>query len=232
MELSRKIAIATLAAAVLGGTAACTGSSTAATGTSSASSAAGNGGTQTGAASSGTSTASASTGGGAGASSTAGNSNTGSATTQAAAGGTAACTGSQIKTTLGREGAAMGHRVEALIFTNTSSQTCTLQGYPGAAIVSGSTVLLNATRTLNGYAGDERQLTSAPLVTLKPGAVASANIEWVIDNGETCAANGTGTLEATPPNTKTTTGLGSQTTGTQGICADFEVHPVVAGTLS
>jgi hypothetical protein len=229
MELRGKIAVATLAAAVLGGTAACAGSSTAAaTGTSATSNATGNGSTQTGATSSNT----ASAGGGAGASSTAGGSNTGSATTQAAAAGSAACTGSQIKTALGREGAAMGHRVEALVFTNTSSQTCTLQGYPGAAIVSGSTVLLNATRALNGYAGDERQLTSAPLVTLKPGAVASANIEWVIDNGEACAANGTGTLEATPPNTETTTGLGSQATGTQGICADFEVHPVVAGTLS
>ena len=231
MEVSRKIALATLAAAVLGGTAACTGSSTPATTGTSATASATPGSTQTGATSSGTPTASAGSGAGAGATSTAGSSTTSSTATQAAGSGTAACTGSQIKTTLGREGAAMGHRVEALVFTNTSSQTCTLQGYPGAAIVNGSTVLLNATRTLNGYAGDERQLTSAPLVTLKPGAVASANIEWVIDNGEACAANGTGTLEATPPNTKATTGLGSQTTGTQGICADFEVHPVVAGTL-
>ena len=118
-----------------------------------------------------------------------------------------------------------------LVFTNTGSKTCTMQGYPGAAVMKGSTTVLNATRSLNGYIGDERQLSSAPVVTLAPGATASAILEYVVDAGEACYKSGTGTLEVTPPNTTSTTSLISLTAGTSGICADFEIHPVVSGTL-
>ena len=223
-DFSRKFALVALSAAVLGATAACTGSSSGSTN-------AGTGGTSSASSTStaqATSTSTAQAGGTQ--TSTAASTST-SHTQPAAAGGPSSCTGSQLKTALGRGGAATGHDVVSVVFTNTSDQTCTLQGYPGTAVMNGSTVVLNATRTLNGFAGDERQLTSAPLVTLAPGAVASANIEWVVDNGEPCAPNGTGTLDATPPNTQQTTDLKPMTVGTQGICAGFEVHPVVAGTL-
>ena len=126
----------------------------------------------------------------------------------------------------------MGHGGEPLIFTNAGSRTCTLQGYPGAAIMNGATVVLNSTRTLNGYIGDERQLSSAPLVTLAPGATASAMLEWAADSGQPCVSGGTGTLKVTPPNTTTTTSFGPMTAGSAGICSGFEIHPVVAGTLN
>ena len=242
MELigMRHIAAFAVAAAVLGATAACTGSSgsptaggtstagttlspsattttvnTQPTGTSTTTT------TATSAANS-TNTSSLSTSNGS-------NSNSGS---QAASGGTTSCTGSEIKVTLGNGDAAMSHAGQPLVFTNTSSQTCTLQGYPGAAIMSGSTVILNATRSLNGYIGDERQLSSAPLITLAPGAKASAILEYVVDAGETCYPSGSGTLEVTPPNTTTTTALTSMTAGSSGVCADFDIHPVVAGTFN
>lgn len=216
-DFSRKFAAGLIAATVLGGTAACTGSSSPSSNAADATSTTGS-----------TSTASAAQQPTVGATAT---SPATSANTAQAANATSSCTGSEIKVTLGRGGAATGHDVVSLEFTNTGSSTCTLQGYPGAAITSGSTVILNATRTLNGYAGDERQLTSAPLVTLAPGAIASANLEWVVNNGEPCAPNGTGTLNVTPPNTTTTTNLRPMTAGTQGVCAGFEIHPVVAGTL-
>jgi hypothetical protein len=233
----RLAAFAVLATTVLGATAACTGSS----------SPTGLGGTSTAGTSLSPTAPSTSAGAPASASSssttaavspttssaTASGANSGSAASpHAVSGGTAACTGSEIKVNVGQSSAGMSHDALPLVFTNVSSQSCTMQGYPGAAIMRGSTVVLNSTRSLNGYVGDERQLSSAPLVTLAPGATASAMLEWVVDAGETCYTSGSGTLEVTPPNTTSTTGLTSLTAGSGGVCASFEIHPVVSGTLS
>lgn len=229
----RLAASAVLATAVLGATAACTGSS----------SPTGLGGTSTAGTSLSPSASNTSAGPSASASSAAtapaasptaaSGSNTGSAASaHAASGGTAACTGSEIKVTAGQSSAGMSHDALPLVFTNVGSQSCTMQGYPGAAIMSGSTTVLNSTRSLNGYVGDERQLSSAPQVTLAPGATASAMLEWVVDAGETCYPSGSGKLEVTPPNTTATTSLISLTAGSSGVCASFEIHPVVSGTLS
>lgn len=108
---------------------------------------------QSGASPSGTSTAdgrtsqgsTTSTGGSASdaATSAAGN-GSGSSASAHTANGVSACTGTQLKVTLGRAGAAGGHAGQPLVFTNTSSQTCTMQGYLGAAIMNGSTIVLNA----------------------------------------------------------------------------------------
>ncbi|HTJ68848.1 MAG TPA: DUF4232 domain-containing protein [Actinospica sp.] len=218
MQPTSKFAAAILAAAVLGGTAACTGSSSPATPTVAAPS-------TSGGSTAATQPTSASTATPAAPATSASPSSAASGHVVAAGG---ACTGSEIKVALGQSGAATGHHIVTLDFTNTGSRTCALQGYPGAAIVNGSTTILNAKRTLNGFAGDNQQLSSAPLVTLSPGATAYANLEWVVDNGEPCGPNGTGMLAVTPPNTTSTAKLMSLTSGTQGVCADFEVHPVVA----
>ena len=236
-------ALAVAAAAVLGATAACSsgsGSGTAAgsggTGTAGTSVSSTSTSTQAGTSSNGAGGSGATSGAtnGSGANGTASsNSSSGSnGNTQAGSGGAAFCSGAAIKVSTGQGGAATGHHGLPLVFTNTSSRTCTLQGYPGAAIMSGSATVLNATRTLNGFIGDERQLSNVPLVTLAPGATASAMLEWVVDNGEQCGASGTGTLEVTPPNTTVTTSLGAMTAGTAGVCADFEIHPAVPGTLT
>jgi Protein of unknown function (DUF4232) len=229
----RLAAFAVLTMAVLGATAACTGSS---------SSPSGLGGTSTAGtslsptpAAAGTVTVSSSPASTTPAATSAATSPANGAKSSAsshAVSGTAPCTGSEIKVSLGSGGAAMSHDGIALVFTNTSSHACTLQGYPGAAIMKGSTLLVNATRTLNGYIGDERQLSSAPLVTLAPGFKASAMVESLANAGETCYPNGTGTLEVTPPNTTATVSLRTLTVGSGGVCAGFEVHPVVAGTFS
>jgi len=232
---ARRVAAFAVAAAVLGATAACTGSSGSPTsgGTSSAgtslSPTAGATTTtaQAGATSTGTNAANSTS------TSAAVSGSSSSAGSRAVSGGTASCTGSEIKVTLSSVSAAMSHDGQALVFTNTGSQTCTLQGYPGAAVMSGSAVLVNSTRSLNGYISDDgKQLSSAPLVTLAPGGKASAMLEWEVNAGETCYPNGSGTLEATPPNTTTTTSLESMTVGSNGMCAGFEVHPIIAGTFN
>lgn len=123
----------------------------------------------------------------------------------------------------------MNHGGDVLIFTNRGGSACTLQGYPGVAVVQGSTTLLNATRTLSGYIGGGPGTSSPLLVTLASGGSASAIVEWVGNAGEACYPDATGTLEVTPPNTRSTSSFGTLTLGGDGICADFEVHPVVSG---
>ena len=143
-----------------------------------------------------------------------------------------ACANSSLSTSLHSADAATMHEGEVLVFTNVSKQTCVLSGYPGAAIEYKSSTLLNATRTLNGYMGDGQNLSSPPQVTLKPGASASAVLEWVENAGQRCYANRAGTLHVTPPNTTATVALGSTlTVGQNGICSGFDIHPVVAGII-
>lgn len=145
---------------------------------------------------------------------------------------TPACGNSSLHTTMRSAGAAMMHSGEVLVFTNVSGHACTLYGYPGAAIEYRSTPLVNADRTLNGYIGDGRNLTSPPHVTLAAGASASAVLEWVANAGEPCYPNRAGTLHVTPPNTTATVALGSTlTVGQEGICASFDIHPVVPGIV-
>ena len=224
----RRVVGTAIVVAVLGATAACTGSSSGSsnTGTTGSATASGNPAT------SGAATTSSNTPTAASGTTSASANGSGSVSSPHAVNGIPACTGTQLKVTLGQAGAATGHAGQPLVFTNTSSQTCSMQGYPGAAIMNGSTIVLNATRILNGFIGDERHLNAVPLVTLAPGAKAAAMLEYVVDNGETCYPSGTGTLSVTPPNTDVTTALGKLTAGPDGVCADFEIHPVVAGTLS
>ena len=93
-------------------------------------------------------------------------------------------------------------------------------------------MLVNATRTLHGYISDHQQLTSPPLVTIAPGGTASAMLEHSSNNGQPCYADGVGALEVTPPDTTHTVSLASGwRVGRQGICSNFEINPVVAGTI-
>ena len=135
----------------------------------------------------------------------------------------------------GREGAAAGHGTITFDFTDVAEHACTLHGYPGAAVVDGSTTVLNAVRTLNGFRGDDQWLTNVPVVVLQPGQTASAVLEWADDNDQPCYTSGQGLLEVTAPNTTRTVTASSNTWkvgGPGGICSGFEIHPVVAGPLA
>ncbi|HEX4788864.1 MAG TPA: DUF4232 domain-containing protein [Actinospica sp.] len=217
------LAAAAISASVLAATAACAGSSTATTasgGVTTTSAPATSAGTVSLPAASSPATTAA------------GTTATAAGTRAAAAGGTAACANADVTVTVGTGDAAMSHDAQVLKFTNGSSHTCTLRGYPGAAVVGGGRTLLNATRQLNGYVGDERQLSSAPTVILAPGQTASAVLEWEANAGEKCYSNGSGNLVVTPPNTTESTSLRAVTVGSGGVCAGFEIHPVVPGVIS
>lgn len=144
--------------------------------------------------------------------------------------GAAACTSSAIRVTIKSAGAAMNHEGYVLIFTNHGGSACILEGYPGVAVVKGSTTLLNATRSPVGYLSSDPGSSVLP-ITVAPGKSASAMVEWAGNAGETCYPHETGTLDVTPPNTRSTSSFVTLTLGDIGICADFEVHPVVSGVL-
>jgi hypothetical protein len=64
------------------------------------------------------------------------------------------CTNDQLGTSLGKEGAGLGHVGEAIVFTNVSTSACTLHGYPGVAgLDAAGTQIMQAGRTPSGYLG-------------------------------------------------------------------------------
>lgn len=143
----------------------------------------------------------------------------------------AACGNDQLSVQLTKPDASAGHRGLVLLFTNTSGSSCTISGYPGAAVTDKpGQVVLNAQRSLAGYEGGAAGVTT---VTLAPGAHASDVIEWLgfppdgqTPVGANCPGMDGGSLLITPPNTAKASSFNSPS----DLCADFSVHPVVAGT--
>jgi hypothetical protein len=165
----------------------------------------------------------AATGAGTGASASA--SGGAGASANAQAGGVSGCSGAQLRLTTASGGAAAGHLSMILLFANTGSAACTLGGYPGAALSgSGGSTLLNAQRTLSGYSGGAHGID---VVTLAPGASASALLEWSdVPTAGGCPGTGATALLVTAPNTTATTSLAP----IDEVCSEFQIHPVVSGT--
>jgi hypothetical protein len=89
-------------------------------------------------------------------------------------GGTEGCTSSELAVQLGSGQGAAGTFIFPLEFTNTSENACVLYGYPGVSGVAGSAAI-------EVGAPAARVTTSSPaVVTLSPGAVATATLD-VID---------------------------------------------------
>jgi hypothetical protein len=135
------------------------------------------------------------------------------------------CTAAQVSVAGGPlpGGSAAGHTGVLLTFTNHSTRRCTLTGYPGVAGLNTSGAqIAQATRTLNGYLAGCR-CTSAPSVSLAPGAIASAVTEGNVGGSGNCDAFSS--LLVTPPNTATSTRVDL----VPHSCG-FTIHPVVAGS--
>ena len=110
-----------------------------------------------------------------------------------------------------------------LVFTNISTRTCVLYGYPGAdALNSSGHVVAHAVRSLTGYIGGT--YSGLHNVTLHPGQAASTILEGDIgDGGATCSAGVH--IVVTAPNLY----QASVFAGAPYVCA-FTIHPVVAGS--
>lgn len=138
-----------------------------------------------------------------------------------------ACAGSAIRVSTGTGGAGLGHVGIPLLFTNTSSRTCHLQGYPGVDGVRADGGTETARRTPRGYLGGLAPGATPPDVALAPGQTATALVEGIdvpVDGATSCPQ--LRRLRVTPPNTRTTVTIDA----TPPDCAGLLVHPVLAGT--
>ena len=87
------------------------------------------------------------------------------------AGAPPACPRRSLGLKLGLSQGAAGSTFQVIDFTNVSSVTCTLYGYPGVSLAGGKPV------TQIGLAATESRATARKLITLSPGAVASAVLQ-------------------------------------------------------
>lgn len=138
----------------------------------------------------------------------------------------AGCAFSQLKVTASNDSAA-GHIGVILRYQNTSTVTCTLQGYPGVAgLNAAGQQVAQAKRSPNGSMPGIPTGMSPPVVTLKTGQSASNFVEGSdVPQGGSGACPTYPKLLVTPPNTTQQVTINTYMAG----CA-FQVHPVVPGT--
>jgi Protein of unknown function (DUF4232) len=86
--------------------------------------------------------------------------------------GPPACATSSVHVTQGTPQGYAGGVYQAIIFTNAGGASCTLYGYPGASLVSASHAQI-------GLAASRSSVTAVKLITLAPGATASAQLQIV-----------------------------------------------------
>jgi hypothetical protein len=119
------------------------------------------------------------------------------ASSTAAPSSQAACPTSSLGVKLGLSQGTAGSVYQVIDFTNTSSVTCTLYGYPGVSAGNGQPL------TQVGLAASEVPTPPRQLVTLAPGGVANALLR-VVDAGNfpagKCGLVQTKLLRIFPPN--------------------------------
>jgi hypothetical protein len=124
--------------------------------------------------------------------------------------GVAACPTRDLAAKAGLSQGAAGSTYVALDFTNIGTVTCTLYGYPGVSLAGGKPV------SQIGLAADESSTTPRQLVTLPPGAVASALLRIVSAVNypkSKCHPAPATYLQIYPPNQTTPIYLGYTATG-------------------
>ena len=141
--------------------------------------------------------------------------------------GPARCDIGDLKISTATSDAAAGHWGLILLFANTSSSTCHLQGYPGVAGLDGSgKQVTQARRTRSGYMGGDS--SASPLrISILPGSTASALVEGTnVPEGNTTKCPSYQGLLVTPPDETHSVHLSASANG----CSGLEIHPVVLGS--
>ena len=142
--------------------------------------------------------------------------------------GPSPCQISALKVALGSANSAAGTEELPIQFTNISSTTCTLYGYPGVSF-TGETYAVQV-----GPAATRNHTATVALVTLAPGAVASAQISIVDAQNYSAGPCGLTTASGIlvyPPNLTKSVGLPFN--GYTCVHAKdhvLTVDPVVAGS--
>ena len=119
------------------------------------------------------------------------------ATTPATPSGPSPCPTRSLHVKLGATQGAAGSVYTTIVFTNTSTATCTLYGYPGVSLTTGKPV------TVIGKTAQENPATPRRLVTLQPRTSASAVLRIVNAQNypaSKCDPKNTTYLQVYPPN--------------------------------
>jgi hypothetical protein len=157
----------------------------------------------------------------------------GQATAPAAAGsaGVAACTAADLRIAPSGSagGGTPGSYYSFIDFTNTSSTSCTLYGYPGVSLTA-------ASGTQIGPAATRDATTAAATVTLAPGAIANAELRMTdpaVYATSQCKPTTSSYLKVYPPNQTTPV----QVSFKADTCANssikmLSIHVVTAGATS
>ena len=155
------------------------------------------------------------------------------ASSRSTSGGTTAsstvCTESQLRASVVPGIGGDGHQGVELDFLNKAASSCTMQGYPGAAILDSSgRQVKQATRTPRGFLGGLPIGTNTPpTITVPAGGKAKALIEGISiqETGAAqagCQSESYPKILVTPPNTKIPVPFDVS----WPVCESFEIHPV------
>jgi hypothetical protein len=159
-------------------------------------------------------------------------------TTTTVPSGPSACTSSQLAVSLDQPGAGLGHVGVTILFRNTGTVSCVLEGYPGVALLDqAGRQAAQATRTPTGYLGGLLDNTSTPpILTVAPGATASALLESTdVPTGNATSCPSYQSFLVTPPNLRVSVTLRLPSHGADALsalpgCSPPQIHPVVAGS--
>ncbi len=151
-----------------------------------------------------------------------------SASASASSAAPAACPTRYLAAKAGLAQGTAGSIYQVIDFTNISNAPCTLYGYPGVSLASGTPV------TQVGAAASRSTATAATLVTLGPGQTANALLRIVAAGNyspTTCTPTTTTYLQIYPPNQTTPIYLGYKSTGCAAPSVKLlSVSVVTAGT--
>lgn len=139
-----------------------------------------------------------------------GSASSGAANPNSTTGGPPACATANLKVTVGVAQGAAGSTYQVIDFTNTGTAACSLYGYPGVSLGTGSPF------HQVGAAASRNPQTAASLVTLQAGAVANALLRITVAQNyptATCGPVATTDLQIYPPNQTKALYLAYKTTG-------------------
>jgi Protein of unknown function (DUF4232) len=138
-----------------------------------------------------------------------------------------ACGGASVRITVGQFGVGHGHFGGALLFRNDGSTACTLRGYPVArAVATAGGRPIAALDSPRGYVGGLLPgSTHPPMVTLVPGAIASAILEGAGAAPASRACPRYRALLVGVPGGRASTALAIET----AVCRRLQIHPIVPG---
>jgi hypothetical protein len=145
----------------------------------------------------------------------------------AAVAGAPACPTSSLQAKLGLGQGYAGGVYQVIDFTNTSSATCSLYGYPGVSLVSGPPY-----RQI-GLSAKRSPTVPVKLITLAPGATANAVVQIVEAQNfpaSSCDPTTATNLQIYPPNQRTAIYLPSTAQGCAKSSQVLFISPVQSGS--